>query len=109
MTYGYFKAWSNAVLATQVMTARLPILCMLMVDPTPARQHEAQRMFAEKQQALLEGFAAAQHIACKAVADVISSGRPARDYTSDYVDALTGPAERILVANAERLGRRTTF
>ncbi|NHK29449.1 hypothetical protein FF098_016170 [Parvularcula flava] len=101
----YFKAWSNAVLATQVVTARLPILYMLAVDPTPSRQKEAQLMFAEKQEALFEGLVAAQHIACQNMADMMFSRQPGPSAFTDYMNALTSPAERILKANAKRLGK----
>lgn len=101
----YFRAWTNAVLAARVVNARLPQLFMMMLDPTPARQIEAQRMFAEKQTALLEGLAGAHSVACKSVSDMMFNGHAGGDLATDYINALMEPAERTLKANARRLGR----
>ncbi|GGD12789.1 hypothetical protein [Aquisalinus flavus] len=101
----YFKAWSNAMLATQVVVARMPILYMLAVDPTPGRQREAELMFSEKQEALVEGLVAAHHIACQNMADMMLNRHNGTSVFTNYMDALTKPAERILKANAKRLGK----
>lgn len=106
MFNSYLKAWSNALLATQVVTARLPIMCLAAVDPSPGRQREMELMVSEKQEALLDGMTAAYSVAFTTWSNMIVGRHVTLDgqaLIQDCLDAFTLPAERILLANAQRL------
>ena len=87
--------------AAAVLAFRLPMLAM---TPTPARQREAQRMVAEKTEALIEGTLAWQTYWMTAW-----TRPPGTDHVTAAADAFAAPGRKTLRANARRLSRRKTL
>ena len=88
----------DALDAAAVLAFRLPMLAM---TPTPARQREAQRMVAEKAEALMRGTIAWQTYWMTAW-----TRPPGTDHLAAATDAFTAPGRKTLRANARRLSRR---
>lgn len=96
----------DAADASAVLMFRLP---MLMMDPTPARRREAERMVREKTQAAMDGAAAASlemwRIGMAAWLAPVAPEAAMRRISR----AACAPARKTLRANARRLKARKTL
>ena len=101
MTKATNDAVRDAMDAAAVLAFRLPMLAM---SPTPARQREAQRMVAEKAEALAEGTLAWQRYWMTAWTRPVGT-----DHMAGAADAFAAPGRKTLRANARRLGKRKTL
>ncbi|MFL5258368.1 MAG: hypothetical protein ACJ8AS_01340, partial [Hyphomicrobiales bacterium] len=87
-----------------VLAWRLPMLGMMIFEPSPRRRAEAVRMIAEKQAALAEAIVSTQAELMLNLLD------PSRSRTTEgMADAALAPVRRRVKANARRLKRRRSI
>ena len=103
MSRDFQDAARDAMDVWSVLAFRLP---MLALDPTPARQREAERMVAEKAEAAFEGMLAWQGYWMRAAMTPWTIGA---DAAQEATRAWAAPGRRTLRANARRLSRRKTI
>mgnify|MGYP003658010260 CR=1 FL=1 len=100
------------MLAPAVFAMRWPDLMMSMVEPTPRRQRENERMVSEKVNAVQEGvMAAGQTMMALSAEAMLSWWSPATAQRLMQAPALVAeaalmPAARSVSANAKRLSRQ---